>query len=901
MRYSAILRPALFVFLLFSGLIAEAFGPACLPADSDGELSVRKTAEARKTVTAIPAGGAIVIDGVLSEPAWQTAGATGFTQSDPLDGRPETEATTVWVAYDRDFIYVAARLSDRNPELVASRLGRRDDMVESDWFIFGFDPYYDRRSGYFFAVNPAGGIVDGTLYNDETKDPTWDGIWDSAARVDASGWAVEARIPFAQLRFKRKDAYVWGVNFQRDIKRKNETSYYAWRPKEESGFVSRFADLVGMREIDPGRRIELSPFLGGRSVFEPSVPGNPYRTGSAVSGNAGLDLKVGLKSNLTLDLSANPDFGQVEVDPAVINITDQETYYQEKRPFFIEGASIFNFGRGGPNVYKSFGWTDPGIFYSRRIGRKPQGGYGGAGFVDLPDFATILGAAKVTGKVGQGFDVGLVGAVTAEEFAEIDLDGARSEALIEPLTTYGVVRGLKEFGDGGSGLGFIGTSVFRSLDGSSLESILARSAFALGVDGWTFFDKDRVWSLSGWAGTTLVQGSAAAITRLQKSSLHYFQRPDAGWVSVDPDATSLSGWAGRLFLNKQKGNFVFNAALGAISPGYESNDLGYHSRGDVVNAHVEAGYQSFHPGPTFRTWNATVTYYQNRDFGWNRIGEYWYADAEGQFLNYWTAAIHLDYEPPKYSHYLTRGGPMAFYPAGASIQGELESDDRKSFIFRFSSYYRYHPSGGYNWSIGGGITWKPSPNFSLSVRPSYTWRYSQGQWVTSFVDPLMILTNGVRYVLSDIVQQTIPVEIRLNWTFTPRLSLQAYFQPYYAVGDFRDFKEFAQAMTFDFHFYGQNGSTISRADGIYTADPDGEGPIPAFTFRDPDFNLKSLRGTVVLRWEYRPGSMFYFVWTQLREDGANPGDFNFRRDFGDVFQAPGKNVFLIKFSYRFEL
>jgi hypothetical protein len=338
-----------------------------------------------------------------------------------------------------------------------------------------------------------------------------------------------------------------------------------------------------------------------------------------------------------------------------------------------------------------------------------------------------------------------------------------------------------------------------------------------------------------------------------------------------------------------------------MSPEFESNDLGYHSRGDVINGHVQAGYQSFHPGRTFRRWLATATYYRNYDFGGNRIGEYWYVDGEGQFLNYWTGTLHLDYEPPKYSHYLTRGGPMAYYPAGATISGSLSTDNRKALVLKFSSSYRYHPSGGNTRSFSGVLTWKPSPNFSLSVGPSYTSRFSEGQWITSFKDPSMTSTSGVRYVMSDIYQKTLPVEIRLNWTFTPRLSFQAYLQPYIGTGDYFGFKEFAKAMTFDFNVYGEGASTLTYADGLYTADPDGDGPSAAFSFRNPDFNLKSLRGTVVLRWEYRPGSMLYFVWTQLRADQGNPGDFEFWRDMGDMLRAPGANVFLVKFSYRFEL
>ncbi|MCX6567827.1 MAG: DUF5916 domain-containing protein [Candidatus Aminicenantes bacterium] len=867
-------------------------------------VSQDKQADPRttRTITAVPTTEPITIDGVLSETVWKTAGYGGFTQRDPQDGQPATEPTTVWVAFDQKYLYVAARLADSEPSKIVGRLGRRDETVESDWFDVGFDPYYDRRSGYYFGVNPSGSIEDGTISNDEQTDSTWDGIWESAARIDDGGWVVEIRIPFDQLRFKRQGVYVWGINFQRIVKRKNEESHFAWVPKEESGLVSRFADLTGLVGIAAGRRLEISPFAVSQAKFSPEEPGNPFRTGRELAASAGFDLKGGLSSNLTLDLSVNPDFGQVEVDPAVINISDQETYYREKRPFFIEGSSIFNFGQGGPNIYRSFGWEDPDFFYSRRIGRTPQGSPAGPGFSDMPDWTTILSAAKVTGKIGRDFNLGVVSALTEREFARIDDGGVRSQSEVEPFSHYGVVRGLKEFGAGRSGLGFIATSVLRDLRGGELEASLVRSALALGVDGWTFLDKDRGWALAGWGGLSTVRGSTDAITELQLSPLHYFQRPDADWVRVDENATSLSGWAGRLYINKQKGNVVFNAALGAMSPGFEANDLGYHNRGDVFNGHVEAGYRSLHPGRLFRTWTITSSYYRNYDFGWNRVGEYIYLDGKGQFLNYWTAALHFDYEPRKYSHYLTRGGPMAFYPEGATANFNVASDDRKPLIVRFTGMYRWHPTGGYSISLGGGLTWKPSPNFSLSVGPSYTFRYAEGQWVRSVVDPLKTSTYGVRYVLSDIDQKTLPIEIRVNWTFTPRLSLQAYLQPYIATGYFYRFKELHAARTFDFDYYGDGDSTIAYADGVYTVDPDGAaGPAASFTFRDPDFNLKSLRGTVVLRWEYRPGSMLYFVWTQSRADYSHPGDFDLWRDMGDLFQAPGANIFMVKFSYRFEL
>lgn len=855
-----------------------------------------------KAVAAVRSAGPIRVDGVLSEPVWNRPGDDAFTQTDPNDGAAPSERTTVWIAFDDDALYVAARLDDSEPSGIIGLLGRRDDEVDSDWFYFGIDPYLDRRSGFFFGVNPAGSIVDGTLYNDVSSDPTWDGIWESGAGRGERGWTVELRIPFGQLRFKRKDEYVWGVNFERIIKRKNEVVFFAWRPKEESGLVSRFATLRGVREINARRPVEIWPYGMAGAGFSPAQPGNPFRTGRDFSGNAGLDLKAGLRSNLTLDASINPDFGQVEVDPAVINISDQETYYKEKRPFFIEGADIFRFGTGGATSDVSLGWTPPGFFYSRRIGRQPQGSVRSPGFAEIPEWTTILAAAKMTGKVGRDFNLGFVSAITGRESAELDWAGVRSSEEVEPFTYYGVLRGLKEFGGGGRGLGFIATSVFRDIGGTALEAALSRSALALGFDGWTALDKDNGWVLTGWLGGTVVAGSREAMTRLQTSALHYFQRPDQNYVRVDENATSLSGWAGRLYLNKQKGSIIFNAELAAQSPGFEANDLGYHGRGDLINGHIQLGYQTFHPSRLLRRWVGLLSYYRTLDFGGNRIGEYWYLDGEAQLLNYWTLGLHFDYEPPKYSHYLTRGGPTAYYPSGQTEQITIESDNRKPLVATVQGHYRTHPDGGYNWSLIFSLTWKPAERISLSLGPGYNFRYSQGQWVTKVADELMTETFGVRYILSDIIQKTFPIELRANWTFTPRLSLQAYLQPYIGTGDYSLFKELAAARTFRFNVFGRaNGSTLDAKDGIYTADPDGPGPARPFSFADPDFSLKSLRGTIVLRWEYLPGSMLYLVWTQRRADGSHPGDFNLWRDLEDLFQASGDNIVLLKFSYRFQL
>jgi len=868
-------------------------------------LAQPPTPQEQKTVHAIRASGPISIDGVLEETAWQEEGYSDFTQSDPTDGAQPTEKTKVWVAYDEKYLYVAARLYDSQPELITSRLGRRDDFVDSDWFIFAVDPYYDRRSGYQFAVNPAGSIVDWTLLNDEWNDSTWDGVWEWKALIDEEGWTVEIRIPYNQLRFPKKDEYVWGVNFRRVIKRKNERIGFVWVAKEDSGYVSRFAKLLGIKDIRPGRLIEFLPYSVVQAQYSPEESGNPFETGNKYLGSTGFDLKIGLKSNLTLDTTVNPDFGQVEVDPAVINLSDYETYFSEKRPFFIEGSNIFDqFGRGGATSNASLSWSSPSFFYSRRIGRAPQGDVEQDGHVNFPDRSTILGAFKLTGKVGKGWNIGFINALTAREYAEIDSDGQRFKEEVEPFSYYGVLRTLKEFNEGKQGLGFIATSVVRDLRNENLEGILNKNAFSLAIDGWTFLDKNKTWVTGGWIGGTRIEGSQTAILELQQSFLHYYQRPDATHVEVNEEATSLSGWGGRFYINKQKGNFLLNAAFGALSPGFDPNDVGFqHGMSDKINAHLLTGYYQPQPGKLFRNWLIYGGPFRNYDFGGNKTWDGYLVIVEGQFLNYWGFNTMFAYNPKTISNNLTRGGPLALLPSGYQINWNLNTDNRKPIVISGHGSYYSRPTDGYNLSSSVSLRWKPRTNISFSFGPEYYVRKSSIQWVTRVDDPLMTETFGTRYVFGGYYQRMLSSNIRLNWTFNPNLSLQLYLQPLLAVGEYNQFKELARPKKYEYNLFGESGSTISYSDSAeeYTVDPDGPGPAPVFSFGNPDFNFKSLRGTIVLRWEYLPGSILYFVWTQNRADYANPGDFNFRRDMGDLFTAPGDNIFLIKISFRWNI
>lgn len=850
----------------------------------------------RVQVTAVRHAGGIGLDGRLDEAAWLSAPPiSGFVQSDPVQGAAPTERTEVRVVFDDDALYVGARMYDSAPDSIVARLGRRDAQLESDYFTLYIDPYLDRRSGFYFSITAAGTLADGVLMNDEWNDDTWDGIWQGKASIDEEGWTAELRIPYSQLRFYRREQYVWGINFQRFIARKNERDYLVYTPRNESGFVSRFVDLVGISQIRPRRQVEIMPYVTTRAEYTHPDVNDPFNDGSSYVPGVGADFKVGLSSNLTLDATINPDFGQVEVDPAVVNLSDFETFFEERRPFFIEGASVFNFGRGGSRSNWGFNWGNPDLFYTRRVGRAPQGGMPDeAEFTDRPDVTRILGAAKVTGKLGRGLSVGTVHAVTARESGQVTEAGRDYSLEVEPLTYYGVFRGLKEVQEGRHALGFMSTITARDLAGSRLRDALNGQAFVAGLDGWMFLDRNKKWVVTGWGSLSNVRGTAVRITDLQRNSLHYFQRPDAKHIRVDSSATSLTGFAGRIMLNKQQGNVILNSAIGVISPGYDVNDLGFQWRTDVVNGHVGVGYNWSEPGRFTR--NATVigAAFRSIDFEGNTIWTGIWGLAEVQLLNYYYLSVNAAYNPQTINNRRTRGGPLMLNLPGYEVNLSVNTDRRKPWVFGFQ-FGTYQAESGSSLYVQPSVEWKPASNVDVTVGPSLYLNNEPAQWVDVYDDPLATATYGQRYVFANLDQVTLSSDIRLNWTFTPQLSFQLFAQPLISAGAYSGYKELARPKSFDFTLYGQGGSTFDAE--TLTADPDGAGPAPSFQIDNPDFNFKSLRGNAVLRWEYRPGSVLYLVWTQLRSLSDEDGSFRFNRSLNRLWQAEPDNIFMIKLTY----
>ncbi len=837
----------------------------------------------------------IRIDGILDESVWQHAGYSDFTQKDPDESKPPSQQTSVWIAYDNEALYVGARMHDTAPESLVTRLSRRDGSWTSDMFAFFIDPYLDRQTGYYFALDAAGTYYDGVLLNDDWDDNSWDGVWEGKVRPDSLGWAAEMRIPFSQIRFQDLDEYVWGVNFRRDVARRNERSYVVITPRNESGFVSKFADLVGIRGIEPVQRLEVLPYVTARAEYSSHKPGDPFNDGSIHNTRAGADIKVGIGSSLTLDGTVNPDFGQVEIDPAVVNLTDVETVFQEKRPFFIEGSTIFRFGQGGTNNNWSFSWPGVDFFYSRRIGRDPQGSVPSADYVDTPTGTDILGAAKLTGKVGENLSIGTIQAFTKREYAELMSNDKKSEAEIEPLTYYGITRMENSFRKGLHSIGAIGTITSRVFSDPRLRDEINANAFVGGLDGFATLDQDREWVLAGWTAATHVTGTPTRMIALQRNSLHYFQRPDGG-RKVDSSTTALTGYAARLRINKQKGQFYTNASIGFLDPRFEPNDAGFVSRADVINGHLVLSYKWSEPNSLSRFFQLGGAIFRNYDFDGNKTWDGVFHFGNWELPNFYYVDWNLAYNPETISNRRTRGGPLTTTPAGYQISFSGGTDPRRDILGNIG-YFTYQKSDGTNWSVYGELEWRPTTSVSLSILPTYEHNIEGAQYVAVIVDPLAQATYGSRYVFAQVDQTTINAGVRVNWTFTPKLSLQLYLQPLISTGDYELFKELARSKSFDFNVYGETNSTITRNGEKYTIDPDAGGPAQPFTIGNPDFNSVSLRGNAVLRWEYLPGSVLYFVWTQQREDVEPTGEFTFGPSLNRMATADPDNIFMVKMTY----
>jgi len=855
------------------------------------------------TTEAVRLQGELRIDGILDDAAWGDAVVvTRFTQNDPEEGRPVSQATEVRILFDRRSLYVGARLSDGAP--VSTRLARRDVYLpDSDWFGVALDSYHDHLTAYRFMVNPSGVRGDEILSGGEADhgDDSWDPVWEVETSVDDGGWTVEMRIPFSQLRFDADSSEPWGLQLERSIGRRQEEAVYAFTPKSERGGIARYGHLTGLSDLEQGGGLELLPYVVGRAEYIPvetppdaTFP-DPYRDGSDYFATGGLDLKYRLATNLTLDATFNPDFGQVELDPAVVNLTAYETRFEEKRPFFVEGADIFQFGDGG-------GWEGATrLLYSRRIGGAPRrpGGVD-ALYEDVPEASTILGAAKVTGRTADGWTVGFMEAVTDEEVGRfMDAAGVEGSQVVAPLTNYFVGRVRRNLAEGRTALGGMVTGVNRRLGGLPLAATTRASAYSAGVDfrhEWG----DRTWAVSGNLAGSRIAGAPEAIETAQRSSARYYQRPDANHLALHPTATSMAGYTFSAQLEKQAGlHWRGSVDVGGTSPGFEVNDLGYQRDADRVEAGGNLEYVENRPGDVFREWSVDT----RMDGSWNQGGDYlgsWVSsELRGELLSYWSGEVGIDHSFPGLDDRLTRGGPLTRAIATNEVSFRLDSDSRKAWTVEADVSYGWDEAGGDAWEIELGIGVRDASSWNLTLGPQLTRERVVAQYVGSVADTTASWTFGRRYIFAELEQTTLAMEGRLNWTFRPGLTLEAYVQPFVAGAAFDGVKELRAPRTFDFLRYGEDAGTVVRDGSELVVDPDGPGPAPSFSIEDEDFNERSLRGSAVLRWEWRPGSTLFLVWQHRRSDVARVDDLALGRDLRALFRTPADNVLVVKASYWF--
>lgn len=839
----------------------------------------------------------LVINGRLDDAAWARATpAADFVQRTPLDGVPATERTEARILIDERNVYVGIRLFDSRPDLIGTQLARRDaGDTFTDWIWVGFDTYGDRRTAFAFGVSPRGAQRDAYVFNDSEIDLQWDAVWQSAAQIDSLGWTVEMRIPLSQLRYATGDSTrPWGVQFLREMARNGENSYWSPRPANTPADVSLFGTLTGLGALEGAVPLEVIPYLRSQVATLPPDPGNPFHSATTAESAVGLDVRMRLPKSLTLTATVNPDFGQVEADPAVVNLSAFEVFFPERRPFFLESLDNFRFGDT-----RSFNSSDPpNFFYTRRIGRPPQRRLSGD-FVDVPTQTPILAALKLSGTTPSGWAVGSLNSTTARGIGRRVLPGGsivREE--VEPLTNSHVSRVRKLLRGGFSSVGAFGSWVERELSDSLVRSVLPQRALVGGIDFEHAWD-ERTWTVSGVAARSRVSGDAAAISRLQLANYRSFQRPDAAHLAYDPTRESLGGGYYALTAAKTAGRLTGSITAEQLDPGFESNDLGFQTNSDRRAISTGTFYRQPNQTRFFQNWStgffaslAATTAGDNLE---RRIATF----NEVQFRNFWTINLEANLETGRFNDRLLRGGPMAARPSSSRTEISVNTDPRRALILSIGVENFQNKAGSRSQEFGVGFDWRPQSAIRVRVEPEIAFNDIVDQYVTSVDDITASATFGRRYVFADVRQREARLNTRLDWTFSPYVSLQLLLQPFASAGEFLRYKEFLTPREFKFATYGETQGTITRDGSTVTVDPDGAGPATSFAFGERDYTARELRGNAVLRWELRPGSTVFLVWQQTRDSFETGANLDAAGELGTLFGEPARNVFLVKFAWWF--
>ena len=832
-----------------------------------------------------------VIDGIIDEEVWLSADWSGdFTQRDPYEYEPPTQQTAFKILFDDNNLYVAIRAFDTEPDKIEKRLSRRDGF-EGDWVAVSFDSYDDKLTGFGFAATAAGVKGDVIITNDNQFDDTWNPVWYLKVSVDELGWVAEMKIPLTQLRFAKVEDHVWGLEVMRQLFRKEEFSVWQMVPQDASGWVSMWGNLVGINNINPKKEIELIPYVMGSLQKSEKIDGDPFATGTDWGYNAGLDGKIAVTNDLTLNFTINPDFGQVEADPSEVNLSAFESYFPEKRPFFIEGSNIFNFPLSG-------GHGRDNLFYSRRVGRRPHyyPELTEDEYVSMPEFTRILAAFKLSGKTKNGWSIGVMESVTNQAMATIDSLGIQRKEAVEPITNFFNIRVQKDLNGGNTIIGGIVTATNRFINDSTLR-FLPNSAYTGGLDFTNYWD-DRNYYLKAKVVGSTVYGDSTSITMLQEAPQRYYQRPD-NKLSIDSSLISLNGYSSSIDIGKDGGGhwrYGFSGAL--LSPGFAINDMGYMRRSDAINQLTWLKYVIWNPFSVFRSMNFSLMEWAGWDFSGRHLYTGLRLSADAQFKNYWNTNTGLRWEGVDVNRAELRGGPALLYSANMKTWLSISSDSRKILVVGVhGSVEIANNNDKLHQDIDMEISYRPFNALQLSITPGFTIDYDKTKYIETIYDE-----SGDRYIVGSLVRHITSMDIRINYSITPDLSLQYWGQPFVYSADYSRFAEVVDAgntnIENQYHVFTDDEIHYNKTSNTYDIIENGQ---TSFTFENPDFSVFEFRSNFVMRWEYIPGSTIYVVWSQGRSGYDEIGIFDFNNRINSIVNVTPSNIFLVKFSYRFSM
>jgi hypothetical protein len=828
-----------------------------------------------------------VIDGKLDDDCWKNEGewSQNFIQNIPVERGQPTYPTRIKILYDDKNIYYALRAWDPEPEKINRFVGNRDDNSIGDLISVAFDTYHDYRAAPEFNINAGGNKTDLIVTDALSVNLNWNAVWEGKTAINDSSWTVEYRIPFSQLRYNRSDSsMVWGLHSRRIVRRIQETDQWSLIPRKNSGHVYSFGTMVGLEGIPKPRLVEFLPYVALKATSEPVVPGSPYSKNPKWNGNAGIDSKIGV-GDFTMDITINPDFGQVEADPSVMNLTALETFYDEKRPFFLEGKHIFDFTADN-NL----------MFYSRRIGHVPS--YitpvdNITSFSRNPEFTNIIDAVKLTGTTRNGISVGILQSMTQKERAKLSDEGLETHPVVEPLTNFLVARIQKTANKGNTQIGTMLTSANRIINDSYLE-FLPRNAYTVGIDLLTY-SKEREYLLDFKGIFSYLNGGKEAMVSLQKNALHYYQRPDAArYLGVDSTIRSVTGTGGSISASRL-GNkrFIFSEKLSWWSPGFDLNDVGYLRMADVIENLTQVGIRQTEPKPLLR--NYTLTFGQKN--GWTFGGVSTYNDLSIQFKTQFTNRMEMSLNEAfvfsELNTRLLRGGPAFRLSPHWKNTFLFNTDKSKRIIFNFENNSSFSTD-----RISKLYSVKPSLNFRLGNHIYLITDFEYIRNVDNFLYVAQKMTEiDIRHIMGRIKQQTFDFTFRFNYNVTPDLSVQYYGSPFISTGRYNNFKYAADphSANLDERYHSYIGEEISYNDAENTYNVD-EGTA-TYTFINPDFSFRQFRSNFVVRWEYKPGSTLYFVWENNRNSRDSFYVPSFGNNLSELFGVVPTNVFMVKISY----